>query len=162
MHDRHVLPVPQHDEVGDDDERGSEPEPERHPGEELKPTRSHPQSLHDGGRERGSELWSLYGAPWLQPVAISGKRRGAENGRNKRKPLPSVATSCLGKFHGKEGVDGSSPSEGSAKAPPHIGFSCPKELARSPAFSGYGAVYGAFRFRAPRCAGRTSRNRDLM
>jgi hypothetical protein len=40
----------------------------------------------------GNRGWSLYGAPWLQPVAISGKRVGAENGRNKRKPLPSVAT----------------------------------------------------------------------
>jgi hypothetical protein len=23
--------------------------------------------------------WSLYGAPWLQPVAISGKSRGRKN-----------------------------------------------------------------------------------
>ncbi len=39
--------------------------------------------------------WSLCGAPWLQPVATGSKRDGAENGSLKRKPLPSVATSCL-------------------------------------------------------------------
>jgi hypothetical protein len=54
--------------------------------------------------------WSLCGAPWLQPVATGSKRDGAENGSLKRKPLPSVATSCLS-LH-REGVDGSSPSEG--------------------------------------------------
>ena len=44
VHDRHVLPVAQNDDVDDDDERGREPESERHPCEEVKPTRSHPQS----------------------------------------------------------------------------------------------------------------------
>jgi hypothetical protein len=38
------------------------------------------------------KLWSLYGAPWLQPVAIRGKPVKPRNGRNKRKRLPSVAT----------------------------------------------------------------------
>jgi hypothetical protein len=42
-----------------------------------------------------TEGWSLYGAPWLQPVAISGKSRDRKNGGNKPKPLPSVATGCL-------------------------------------------------------------------
>src|SRR6266508_2158764 len=39
--------------------------------------------------------WSLYGAPWLQPVALSGKsdRRGTR--QNMRDPLPWVATGCL-------------------------------------------------------------------
>ena len=37
---------------------------------------------------------SLYGAPWLQPVAINGKSTEARNGKNKAKPLPWVATSC--------------------------------------------------------------------
>jgi hypothetical protein len=32
--------------------------------------------------------WSLYGAQWLQPVAISRKCNSAKNGRNKPKPLP--------------------------------------------------------------------------
>ena len=54
--------------------------------------------------------WSLYGAPWLQPVAISGKSTGPPNRKSKRNPLPSAATGCVG--NGKEGVDGSSPSEG--------------------------------------------------
>jgi hypothetical protein len=40
----------------------------------------------------------------LQPVATGRKSLSRENGRNKPKPLPSV--------DGKEGVDGSSPSEG--------------------------------------------------
>jgi hypothetical protein len=43
--------------------------------------------------------WSLCGAPWLQPVATGSKRDGAENGSLKRKPLPSVATSCLSRSH---------------------------------------------------------------
>jgi hypothetical protein len=51
-----------------------------------------------------NKRWSLYGAPWLQPVAIGGKSAGHGGGENRRKPLPSV--------DGKEGVDGSSPSEG--------------------------------------------------
>ncbi|MBN2839635.1 MAG: hypothetical protein JXP37_01580, partial [Coriobacteriia bacterium] len=38
--------------------------------------------------------WSLYGAQRSQPVATGSKRDGAENGSLKRKPLPSVATSC--------------------------------------------------------------------
>jgi hypothetical protein len=65
--------------------------------------------MADNGR------WSLSGAPRLQPVAISGKsdRRGSRG--NKRK---TVAVRCdwlpIG-AHGKEGVDGSSPSEGFRK-----------------------------------------------
>ena len=39
--------------------------------------------------------WSLYGAPWLQPVAISGKSTERGNGGNMPKPLPWVATGCL-------------------------------------------------------------------
>jgi hypothetical protein len=60
--------------------------------------------------------WSLYGAPWLQLVAISGKSEGA---RKRRKQAKTVAVGCdrlPSEVHGKEGVDGSSPSEGSAKA----------------------------------------------
>src|SRR5207245_10393359 len=86
VHDRHVLPVAQHDDVGDDHERGREPESERHPCNELKPTRSHPQSLHDGGTERGSELWSLYEAQWLQPVA-TGRRRTTSRSREIKQNL---------------------------------------------------------------------------
>jgi hypothetical protein len=39
--------------------------------------------------------WSLYGAPWLQPVAIAGKSTGPRNRENKRNPLPPAATGCL-------------------------------------------------------------------
>src|SRR6266536_5854761 len=39
--------------------------------------------------------WSLYGAQRLQPVAIGGKCDAPQNGSDKRKPLPWVATSCL-------------------------------------------------------------------
>jgi hypothetical protein len=40
---------------------------------------------------RGSELWSLYGALWSQPVANGGKCCCARNRQNKRK---SVAVNC--------------------------------------------------------------------
>lgn len=36
---------------------------------------------------------SLYGAPWLQRVAITGKATERTSGENKR-PLPRVATGC--------------------------------------------------------------------
>jgi hypothetical protein len=42
--------------------------------------------------------WSLYGAPWLQPVAISRKSCGRKSRRNKRNPLPPPATGCVGKY----------------------------------------------------------------
>jgi hypothetical protein len=38
--------------------------------------------------------WSLYGAPWLQPVAGGGKCGPLENRRTEPKPLPWVATGC--------------------------------------------------------------------
>src|SRR5919204_4170000 len=38
--------------------------------------------------------WSLYGAPWVQPVAIGPKSCRLKSGPNKPKPLPSVATGC--------------------------------------------------------------------
>jgi hypothetical protein len=50
--------------------------------------------------ERG---WSLYGAPWLQPVAISGKSTGTRNRENKRHPLPPAATGCVGKYMVRRG-----------------------------------------------------------
>ena len=56
--------------------------------------------------------WSLYGAPWLQLVAINGK----SDGRKRRKRAKTDAVGCdwlPREVHGKEGVDGSSPSEGS-------------------------------------------------
>jgi hypothetical protein len=61
-----------------------------------------------------NRVWSIYGAERAQPVATGRKWDSRANGSNKPKPLPLVATSC--RSDGKEGVDGSSPSEGSAKA----------------------------------------------
>src|SRR5207249_10226087 len=58
--------------------------------------------------------WSPYGAPWLH----GGNRRQIEESRKPQKQAKTVAVGCdplPEKFHGKEGVDGSSPSEGSAK-----------------------------------------------
>ena len=54
---------------------------------------------------------AFYGAPWLQPVAISGKSPNAANSKNKLNPLPRAATSCL-RRHWQGGVSGSSPEEG--------------------------------------------------
>src|SRR5439155_19781845 len=48
-----------------------------------------------------NEGWSLYGAPWLQPVAISGKGARADSAENKPKLLPWVATGCREEVHGK-------------------------------------------------------------
>jgi len=54
----------------------------------------------------------------------------------------------LRNLHGKEGVDGSSPSEGSAKAP-HTRLLFSDRLADSRTWPRYGALYGAFRSRKP-------------
>jgi hypothetical protein len=64
------------------------------------------------------KTWSPYGAPWWQTLPTGRKSEEVENGRNKRKPLPWVATGC----DGKEGVDGSSPSEGFAVQPATSAF----------------------------------------
>ena len=44
--------------------------------------------------KRDNTTWSLYGAAWSQPVAISGKSARRRSGENKPKPLPWVATDC--------------------------------------------------------------------
>ena len=71
------------------------------------------------------------------------------NGPICRKNCVPDARACTrvtpGNLHGKEGVDGSSPSEGSAKAP-LSGLFLSDRLARGGVCIGYGAVYGAFRF----------------
>jgi hypothetical protein len=63
--------------------------------------------------------WSINGAQRAQPVATGGKWHALENRSNmpignRWQPLATVSE------HGKEGVNGSSPLEGSAKAP-HVG-----------------------------------------
>ena len=45
------------------------------------------------GSVRG--VWSLYGAPWLQPAAISGKSPELANPKSKPNPLPRAATCCV-------------------------------------------------------------------
>src|SRR4051794_29057507 len=47
--------------------------------------------------------WSLYGAPWLQLVAITSKSDGRGSAENKPKPLPSVATGCREKYMVRRG-----------------------------------------------------------
>jgi hypothetical protein len=86
---------------------------------------------------------------WSPAGATSGNRW--QMGRA-RKPLkladPQPVATHRNRFnaHGKEGVDGSSPSEGSAKAP-HVGafvLSRSGRLARRRSCGWYGAVHGAF------------------
>jgi hypothetical protein len=51
----------------------------------------------EGGFSSGNprpRVWSLYGAPWLQRVAISGNWPERRSRINKRKPLPWLATGC--------------------------------------------------------------------
>src|SRR6266851_4159366 len=100
-----------------------------------------------------SDSWRMDGAfmepsgrnRW-QPVANGTPPKTAQTGRsatggNPRQRFRSDATQ-----HGKEGVDGSSPSEGSAKAPePALFRMCSVGVEGHRAR--YGAVYGAF---APR------------
>ena len=62
-----------------------------------------------------NEGWSLYGAQRSQLVATGGKWEGR---RERLRQAKTVAVGCdqlPELFHGKEGVDGSSPSEGSEK-----------------------------------------------
>src|SRR5829696_10293482 len=48
--------------------------------------------------------WSLYGAQRSQRVATGGKWDGRKNGSNRRKPLPWLATSCLGCSMGRNAM----------------------------------------------------------
>ncbi len=60
---------------------------------------------------------------WSPVVATGGNRSQIRRPRNPPKQAETIAVRCdrlPATFHGKEGVDGSSPSEGSAKAP-HVG-----------------------------------------
>ncbi len=91
-------------------------------------------------RQRMEPLWSPV-------VATGGNQRQIDRAQEWRKQAKSVATGCHRlpeTFHGKEGVDGSSPSEGSAKVP-HNGAFFSDRLAGSRTWGRYGALYGAFR-----------------
>ncbi len=83
---------------------------------------------------------------WSRAVATGGNRWQMGEPPKGPKKAQTVAVGCdrLPRgVHGKEGVDGSSPSEGSAKAP-HAGLFLSAAFARSPACARYGALYGAF------------------
>jgi hypothetical protein len=75
-----------------------------------------------GVASAGNKRWSLYGAPWLQPVAISGKsdRRGSR--KNKPKPLPWVATGCPQKYMVRRASTVRVRQRALAKAPQKRGF----------------------------------------
>src|SRR6266487_4306609 len=68
---------------------------------------------------------------WSPVVATRGNQRQIDRPPIPQKQAEAVATGCHRlpeKFHGKEGVDGSSPSEGSAKAPEIRCFLFPRDL----------------------------------
>ncbi len=84
---------------------------------------------------------------WSPVVATGGNQPQTYRARRRRKQAKSVATVCHQlpeKFHGKEGVDGSSPSEGFQKACTAAAYRA-EPLAPSSTCGGYGALYGAFR-----------------
>src|ERR671930_1790432 len=92
-------------------------------------------------RQMMEPLWSLV-------VATSGNRSQIRRPKEPQKHAKTVAVGChrlLFGAHGKEGVDGSSLSEGSAKAP--LPRMC--SVGAGPARPRYGAVYGAFASRTP-------------
>src|SRR5437870_10753298 len=70
---------------------------------------------------------------WSRADATGGNRRQRQGARNPLNYLRTVATGChrlLPSQHGKEGVSGSSPEEGSAEAPQRG----PAPVGRRPAF----------------------------
>ncbi len=77
-------------------------------------------------------LWSLAGA-------TSGNRWQMRTAREREKQAKTVAVGCDQLRHGKEGVDGSSPSEGSERNPAKMGFllSKPRTLRRAWVRDGY-------------------------
>jgi hypothetical protein len=86
---------------------------------------------------------------WSRAVATGGNRWQMERPRKWLRQANSVAVGCdrlPRERHGKEGVDGSSRQRASAKAPQSAAF-CLARTCRSPACGGYGALYGALRFR---------------
>jgi hypothetical protein len=91
-----------------------------------------------------NEGWSLYGAPWLQPVASGRKSVGVENLENKPKPLPWVATSCRAQRMVRRGST-VRVRQRALQKPRKAALLLSGALARSTACSGYGALYGAFR-----------------
>jgi hypothetical protein len=102
-------------------------------------TRAPPQVANADNRR-----WSLYGAPWLQPVAISGRSDRHGNGENKPKPLPLVATGCREKHMVRRGST-VRVRQRALQKPRTTGLFTSDRFADSRTWGRYGALYGAFR-----------------
>ncbi len=91
--------------------------------------------------------------PLWSPVAATGGNRSQM--QRAQKPPNQAETAAVGcdrlprRGHGKEGVDGSSLSEGSAKAPHNWAFCFDRFVAGSRTWGRYGALYRAFRSKTP-------------
>jgi hypothetical protein len=69
-------------------------------------------------------MWSLYGAPWLQQVAISGNCGVAGNGGNTPEPLPRITAACALRSMVRRGSGVyAAPAEATAKRKPTGGVS---------------------------------------
>jgi hypothetical protein len=88
-------------------------------------------------RKRG---WSLYGAPWSQPVANGGKCSHARNRENKRKPSRWIATGCVRRSMVRRGST-VRVRQRALQKPRTSGLLCSRRLAGSAPCGGYGAVY---------------------
>ena len=87
---------------------------------------------------------------WSKAVATNGNRSQTQNPLNRPNYLRIVADGChqlRRMLHGKEGVDGSSPSEGSRKAPEIAALSRHDPCNRSN-LTGHGSGYGTTKFAA--------------
>src|SRR5437763_15429806 len=76
---------------------------------------------------------------WSPVVAMGGNHRQDAKGRKPQKQAKTIATGCHRlpeKFHGKEGVSGSSPEEGSQESPANARFFLSLCTALRPACSG--------------------------
>src|SRR5215217_8780003 len=77
---------------------------------------------------------------WSRAVATGatgGKCGNVENGSDSRKPVAVGCHQLPQKCHGKEGVDGSSPPQGSAKAAQNRDSSCRGNLHEFPYAAGH-------------------------
>jgi catechol 2,3-dioxygenase-like lactoylglutathione lyase family enzyme len=110
-----------------------------------------------GPPDGAPEVWSVYGAERSQPVATGGRWDDLESGSDTRKPLPWVATSCPDPKMVRRGSTVRVRQRAlQERRKPALVVS--RELARSPACGGYGALYGALRFRTR--AGSVGNGRD--
>jgi hypothetical protein len=94
-----------------------------------------------------AKAWSIYGAERSQPVATGGKWDCPENGSNKPKPLPWVATSCRAPKMVRRGST-VRVRQRALQKPRKTRLLLSGALARFTARGRYGALYGAFRSRS--------------